>query len=200
MNSGIGVLRSNMEADSGKKSLGAFYTPLEIASEINQRLIRYWIDGENEISNTPFEFKIWAEKFNRFDRLQKNNLINRLNQLRISDPGVGGGAFILTMLPILERLYQVLFGTNVRTIEERIGMVQKHIWGWDISEDAIEVTLRCVTRWILGLPVYHAESSQDHQTALLQNALDPKDLHIYHRIKSQFAVKDFLSIRDSVTL
>ena len=125
------------------KDLGAIYTPKEISAYLCQNTIfPYILDKVNEYYRTQFEYKGYPAKF--MDQLDKEHLLYAMDvvkNLRILDPAVGMGHFLLAALTTLEEFYNYLVSKGLcswNQYEIKKWIITKNLFGVDISQEAIE--------------------------------------------------------------
>ncbi|HVR39308.1 MAG TPA: N-6 DNA methylase [Thermoanaerobaculia bacterium] len=104
------VFESLMAGDERARS-GSFYTPKPIVDVLTERAITEWLgDGG----------------------------IEKLESIAILDPACGSGAFLLSALGVIERLYRKLSGGNVpRDLRRRI--VERSLFGVDLEPEAVRL-------------------------------------------------------------
>jgi hypothetical protein len=103
------VFESLMAADERAAS-GSFYTPKEIVDQLTERAITEWLgDGG----------------------------IERLESITVLDPACGSGAFLLSALGVIERLYRSLTDDVPRDLRQRI--VARSLYGVDLKPEAVRL-------------------------------------------------------------
>jgi hypothetical protein len=108
------VFESLMAADERAAS-GSFYTPKEIVDVLTERAITHWL-GLGTVEG----------------RLEK------LQRITILDPACGSGAFLLSALGVIERLWRSLSGGDVpRDLRRRI--IAGSLFGVDLKPEAVRL-------------------------------------------------------------
>jgi N-6 DNA Methylase len=103
------VFESLMAADERAAS-GSFYTPKEIVDVLTERAITQWLgDGG----------------------------IEKLQRITVLDPACGSGAFLLSALGVIERLWQKLSDDVPRDLRRRI--VANSLYGVDLKPEAVRL-------------------------------------------------------------
>jgi hypothetical protein len=103
------VFESLMAADERAAS-GSFYTPKEIVDQLTERAITEWLgDGG----------------------------IEKLESITVLDPACGSGAFLLSALGVIERLYRSLTDDVPRDLRQRI--VARSLYGVDLKPEAVRL-------------------------------------------------------------
>jgi hypothetical protein len=103
------VFESLMAADERAAS-GSFYTPKEIVDHLTERAIVEWLgDGG----------------------------VEKLDTITILDPACGSGAFLLSALGVIERLYRSLATEVPRDLRQRI--VSRSLYGVDLKPEAVRL-------------------------------------------------------------
>lgn len=103
------VFESLMAADE-RAATGSFYTPKEIVDVLAERAIREWLgDGG----------------------------IEKLETITVIDPACGSGAFLLSALGVIERLWRELGGADLPDLRRRI--VSRSLFGVDLKPEAVRL-------------------------------------------------------------
>ena len=103
------VFESLMAADE-RAATGSFYTPKEVVDILTDRAIRSWLgDGG----------------------------IEKLETITVIDPACGSGAFLLSALGVIERLWRELGGPEDRDLRRRI--VSQSLYGVDLKPEAVRL-------------------------------------------------------------
>jgi hypothetical protein len=122
------VFESLMAADERAAS-GSFYTPKEIVDQLTERAITEWLgDGG----------------------------IEKLETITVLDPACGSGAFLLSALGVIERLYRSLATDVPRDLRQRI--VSRSLYGVDLKPEAVRL---CELRLWLAI-VSGSDASVEH--------------------------------------
>jgi len=126
------------------KDLGVIYTPKEISTYLCQNtVIPYILDKVNEYFGTQFEHKGYLGEI--LDQLDQQHLLlvmNVVKDLKIIDPAVGTGHFLLQALRILEEVYNYLIRKEICYWNEyqiKKWIVTRNLYGIDISQVAIDM-------------------------------------------------------------
>lgn len=126
------------------KDLGVIYTPKEISTYLCQNtIIPYILDKVNEYFGTQFEHKGYLGEI--LDQLDQQHLLlvmNVVKDLKIIDPAVGTGHFLLQVLRILEEVYNYLIRKEICYWNEyqiKKWIVTRNLYGIDISQVAIDM-------------------------------------------------------------
>lgn len=103
------VFESLMAADERAAS-GSYYTPKEIVDQLTERAITEWLgDGG----------------------------IEKLESITVLDPACGSGAFLLSALGVIERLYRARTTDVPRDLRQRI--VSRCLYGVDLKPEAVRL-------------------------------------------------------------
>ena len=103
------VFESLMAADE-RAATGSFYTPKEVVDILTERAIRAWL-GDGGIA--------------------------KLETLTVIDPACGSGAFLLSALGVIERLWRELGGADDPDLRRRI--VSRSLYGVDLKPEAVRL-------------------------------------------------------------
>ncbi len=127
------------------KDLGIVYTPKEIVYFLClHTIVPYIVDQINDHFNTDYYFHNDTEIKTFFLEMSRNQIefaYEIIQDIRILDPAVGLGFFLIESFNILEMIYEIFVSVDVVkldviSIRERI--VTKNLYGIDISDEAVE--------------------------------------------------------------
>lgn len=148
------ILGYIFEKSINQKDLGAVYTPEEITTYISRNTIYpYIVDRINEEFNAKFEYKsdITKDFLEKLNRNQLKKLLEIIKNLRVLDPAVGSGHFLVDAILSLEKVYQYLYSKDIigwSKFEIREYIIKENLFGVDILPGAIEI---CKLRMFLAL-------------------------------------------------
>jgi len=155
------ILGYIFEKSINQKELGAVYTPEEITNYIAKNTIHpYLIDRYNKLYKTEYTYSgnIINDLFTNVDKKQLTKFFNDvIKKMRILDPAVGSGHFLIDTISVLENIYlyfkkEEIIDWNNYEIKEYI--IRENLYGVDILPGAIEI---CKLRMFLNI----AESFKD---------------------------------------
>ncbi|GEM_PF-2812945 len=144
------ILGYIFEKSINKKDLGAVYTPEEITTYIARNTIHpYLLDRVNEKFSKDYEDL--NKIFEGDNKEHLRYLFEVLKNIKILDPAVGSGHFLVDAMVTLERIYHKLrdkeiLGWSNYQIREHI--IVNNLFGVDILEGAVEI---CKLRLFLAL-------------------------------------------------
>ncbi|MFX0152526.1 MAG: Eco57I restriction-modification methylase domain-containing protein [Candidatus Hodarchaeota archaeon] len=133
------------------KDLGAVYTPEDtpiIAFLCNKTIYSYILDRLNQHFGTKYHYR---DSFSVFQEIQKEYLKfleHVVKDIKILDPAVGSGHFLLEVVKTLEKIYHYLVEEDIREREDyeiHEWIICNNLFGVDISVEAVE---KCKTRLI----------------------------------------------------
>lgn len=142
----IGTVFENMLPEYERGSKGTFYTPRSESSFICRRALANYLGLVDMTSPDGKTFKDGL--FTHLEELQKGrsereirDFIDRLLSLRILDPAVGSGGFLLVMMQEIIALVQEAeaiagWKSDVESYKKRI---LPNLYGFDIESEAIEI-------------------------------------------------------------
>ncbi len=144
------VLGYIFEKSINKKSLGAVYTPEEITTYICKNTIHPFIlDGASE--KFGIEYKKIEDIFKKGIEEELKDAFVFIKDIKIIDPAVGSGHFLVDAMVVLERIYRKLREKGIldwSNFEIRNHIITENLYGVDILEGAIEI---CKLRLFLAL-------------------------------------------------
>ena len=121
------VNRDAQHERSHKKSLGSFYTSPHLAELIANESLNAWFDNRSE---TTIE-----------------HLLDLVQNLKILDPAVGAGAFLLAAANWLDKKRQEL-GEKSSTKKRRESIVRNSLFGVDIVSEAADECRLKLLHWV----------------------------------------------------
>jgi len=146
----LGTVFENMLPEYERGSKGTFYTPKEEISFICRRALANYLGYKDEIykdvKDGKWKFKdgleIYIEKLRELkSEKEVRQLKEKLLSIRILDPAVGSGGFLLVMMQEMIKLIQEAEATvgwfsDVKELKEKI---LPHLYGFDIEPEAVEI-------------------------------------------------------------
>jgi hypothetical protein len=110
----LGRVFESLMASDERAASGSFYTPREIVDVLTERAITHWLgDGGPDES------------------------LKKLQRITILDPACGSGAFLLSALGVIERLWRQLSGDVPRDLRRRI--ITNSLYGVDLKPEAVRL-------------------------------------------------------------
>ncbi|MBM7610143.1 hypothetical protein JOD29_003422 [Lysinibacillus composti] len=181
----LGRIFENMIIEEERSNTGSFYTPRNIINEIcKTSLIKYFSNKFETSLYNKFEYLILhLEDENLYSKQKKviidnqnteikdcsvykltmneaTKVLNELNQLKICDPAVGSGAFILGMLHILVEIKRKIslhsMASRINIFDSKKEIIKENLYGVDREEGAIDIAQ---LRLWLSLSVEHNANS-----------------------------------------
>ncbi|MFB6241208.1 MAG: Eco57I restriction-modification methylase domain-containing protein [Candidatus Nanosalina sp.] len=139
-------IKQDSKLQSGNKEIGAYYTPEDVVNYIvNENLWSYLQEEVPEASDFNDFDEFYEEYKSEEDILEKVN--ESLSELKIVDPGVGSGHFLISTANKLED-WRTKCGNDVDLYDLRKEVVLNNLYGVDIMEGATEI---CQLRFWLWL-------------------------------------------------
>jgi hypothetical protein len=120
--------RNTSELKNKKRELGSFYTPPNLARQITFETLNRWLNERPE--QTP------------------ENLLDHVKKVKILDPAVGAGVFLLVASEWLEETRQRL-GEETSIESRRKAIATQSIYGVDIENTAVETCRSQIMKWVL---------------------------------------------------
>ncbi|TXT60247.1 MAG: Modification methylase VspI [Promethearchaeota archaeon] len=137
---------SFLELHPNRKKKGTFFTDSEIAEFMIKRSIILFINNYNvSTSSLNQEFHFFSDLM---DLSEKNlsKCLKLLSKTKICDPTCGSGIFLLSYLNTISELTKKLSNDNYESI---IYSIVSNIFGFDLSEYSIKLTILKLIAWIL---------------------------------------------------
>ncbi|MFX0185756.1 MAG: Eco57I restriction-modification methylase domain-containing protein, partial [Candidatus Hodarchaeota archaeon] len=141
------------------KDLGAVYTPEDtpiISFLCNKTIYSYILDRLNQHFGTKYQY---SDPFSVFQEINKDHLVflvKIVKDIKILDPAVGSGHFLLEALNTLENIYHYLIKVDLckwNDFQIREWIVYNNLFGVDIS---LEAVTKCKTRLTSVLNSIHS--------------------------------------------
>lgn len=130
---------------SAGKDLGIVYTPKELTKFLcTHTIIPYILEKINQKFQTDYFFNGNKDFENIFDEMPLEYLIftyDLVKDIKILDPAVGIGYFLLESIHILIRLYNIFIKNYIVKLDEFSvieWLITQNIYGVDISQEAVE--------------------------------------------------------------
>jgi hypothetical protein len=134
-----------------RSSTGSFYTPREIVDYMVETSLKECLKTENlpeNVIENLFDTKYWTPT-EQFKKDFGQNILEKLNELKILDPACGSGAFPMGVLQKLTEIIHTLEPKNkdgklLTLYEIKLNILQNSIYGVDLLPIAVEISrLRC---------------------------------------------------------
>ncbi|TFG06344.1 hypothetical protein EU538_10400 [Candidatus Thorarchaeota archaeon] len=122
-----------------RRETGSFYTPAAIARYISGQTLNYWLQYR-------MGFSIAGRELDTLDRATKLRALQALRRVRIVDPALGAGIFLVEAANWLLILRRALDDTQpVSDIKWQI--VNENLFGVDILQDSVAASRRRLVLW-----------------------------------------------------
>jgi hypothetical protein len=141
--------------DEGDRSeRGTFYTPEPVATYVAQTALARYLAGAVDGLSTPESFALVADRTvpTTADAATVDAARDALEEIRVLDPAVGSGAFVIAVLDELVGASRALDRTcgRERGPVERVRAFLPRIYGVDVDADGIERCRLRVWLYLLG--------------------------------------------------
>lgn len=123
-----------------KKSTGSFYTPQDLAVLIANETLNRWLARRGGILNSD------VSNLSELDQALQMRLLELVKDIRILDPAVGGGAFLLAAADWLNTVRFAL-GDVLTAPEKRYDIVKNSLYGVDLVNLAVDTCKRNLVTW-----------------------------------------------------
>ena len=121
-----------------RKDSGAFYTPKEVVHYMCQQAIISYLSNDFE-SNAIEGLVIHENIESKYIKTHKEDIIKKLNSIKILDPAIGSGAFPMGMLHEIVNIILLLKPSIENIAQLKREIVQNSIYGIDIEYSAVEI-------------------------------------------------------------
>lgn len=128
------------EYERGKK--GAFYTPRPIVHYMCRESLKEYLCSSTSVPRYKIRELIEEEKIKPLSSSEIKSLYEALRVVKILDPAVGSGAFLVGMMQEILRLRKPLgekLGTKLTSAQLKREIIRFNLYGVDIEPEAIEI-------------------------------------------------------------
>ncbi len=125
---------------SVKKSTGSFYTPEYLANLITREVLFAWL---STIADRSIRH---SRDLGRIEPEQRKSLLSAIGEIKILDPSVGGGAFLLAAAELITKIRGELGDTEGEK-QRRHKIVTENLFGVDLDNNAIESCRTRLQEW-----------------------------------------------------
>ncbi|MCF2136925.1 MAG: N-6 DNA methylase [Candidatus Thorarchaeota archaeon] len=146
------------------RRIGSYYTPMGIAYYIASQAIAYWLAATTGID--IYE----PDDLLELDEIRRKALLARVERIRILDPAVGGGAFLMAAAQVLLRLRKLL-GDRRPDGHIRSEIVRHNLYGVDILPSAVECATLRLKLWSLDTASFLTNDLPTHLHIRVGNSL-----------------------------
>ncbi|TFG34829.1 hypothetical protein EU527_01255 [Candidatus Thorarchaeota archaeon] len=122
-----------------RKKLGSYYTPQNLANLIAWESLNAWFTKQWRGQKQP----------DSFSESEKKHLLKQIKHIRILDPSVGDGAFLISAADWLDRV-QINLGDRRPLKKRKRQIVETSLYGVDISSEATESCRKRLIEWSVG--------------------------------------------------
>ena len=126
-----------------KKSIGSFYTPQKLAAHISNEILDAWLVRKADLDSLD------ESNITGLHQRTKKLLLKLVKNIRILDPAVGGGAFLLAAADWLNHM-RMLLGDSFTSYERRCDIAKNSLYGVDLVEDATTACKQNLCRWCIS--------------------------------------------------
>ncbi|MHA2390778.1 MAG: Eco57I restriction-modification methylase domain-containing protein [Promethearchaeota archaeon] len=151
------------------KRLGITYTPQPVVDYIVLKAIKLYFEAYlnlPEISNSDSYYKALKQSLLENPGL-KNELIEKLQSIRILDPASGSGRFLISVAEALFKFHKIL-NSNLTDFKIKKKILQENVFGIEIETSAYIITKLRLIFWLM---------SDDTKIFETPN-FDPRNLHL----------------------
>lgn len=170
----LGKVYESLINEEDRHQAGIFYTPrIEIDYMCRLSLIEYLHDatGFSKEELIPFVMAPTDEKsLTELDNEKLQRLWSTLESVRVVDPAVGSGSFLVGMMNVLVQVYRAMaerLGRRQNEFALKKRIISENLYGVDVKDWAVRV---CELRLWLSLVIESEESQMDiYNQPLLPN-------------------------------
>ena len=129
-----------LSARSIKKSTGSYYTPAYLAELISAETIFAWISRLSRINIRK------REDLDCLSVEERLSLIEKMQSIKILDPSVGEGVFLLASANLLDDVF-VALGDNRTESQRRRSIASESLYGVDLASHGVKTSRWRIREW-----------------------------------------------------
>jgi hypothetical protein len=141
----LGSLFESMLPESERGDKGVFYTHQDEMLFMSREVLRVYLDRCRDLTNDQvyhLAYGLDLPQESKFEPKIAREIKDKVREIRILDPAVGSGGFLMAALQVLlevrGRLNKII-GTVEPDYDSKLEIIQKNIFGVDIEGEAIEL-------------------------------------------------------------
>ena len=141
--------RNKFEDKDKNKSCGSFYTPDQLSDFIVHNIIKIYLEEQCEAHNlfkNGMDFGV-LEKFLNANYNLKNNIEQKLLNIKILDPSCGSGRFLISSANLLLKLYKLLDEKSVEN-DVKKSIIEKNLYGMEIDKNSCLISKLRLIIWL----------------------------------------------------
>ena len=124
---------------AGNKRIGAYYTPGTITHHIVERTLDGWLESHLGCNLADLDPNAQTKK----------NMVKLLSEVKVLDPAVGSGAFLMAAAEHLVSLWRIC-GRNDSEYALRREIILNNLFGVDIMEGATDICMLRLWLWLVS--------------------------------------------------
>ena len=148
----LGKVFENLLESNERKSTGSFYTPREIVHYMCQQSLINYLETNTNIKREileKFVLEDYSLKLPKEIENNKERIDKFLREIKVADPAVGSGAFLVGMMSEIVKCRSSL-DKNKKIFDLKEECIEESLYGVDISPGAVDI---CQLRLWLSLIV-----------------------------------------------
>ncbi|MEA2033435.1 MAG: type IIL restriction-modification enzyme MmeI [Euryarchaeota archaeon] len=140
----LGKLFENVLAEKERGEKGTFYTPRPIVHYMCRESLKEYLAGITDIARYKVLALVEESSTGDLSDNEAERLYKALTAVRILDPAVGSGAFLVGLMHEIVRLKTTLAGKlkiKVTNAQLKREIIKSNLYGVDIEPEAIEIAM-----------------------------------------------------------
>jgi methylase of polypeptide subunit release factors len=140
----LGKLFENMLAEKERGAKGTFYTPRPVVHYMCRESLKEHLAGITDIARHKVLALVERSSTGDLSDDEAERLYKSLDEVRILDPAVGSGAFLVGLMHELIHLKTALadkLGRTVTNAQLKREIIKSNLYGVDIEPEAIEIAM-----------------------------------------------------------
>ncbi|GAB6137859.1 Eco57I restriction-modification methylase domain-containing protein [Halanaerobaculum tunisiense] len=135
----LGDLFEDLSKEVSRKKRGVFYTPQKIVYYMCQEGVVNYLAEELDIKDSRLRNLVFRGSSDKDLKKQATKIDNKLAQIKVCDPAVGSGAFVVGMLQTIVQLRSQL-NQELTTYQLKLETIKQALYGVDLDRQAVEIT------------------------------------------------------------
>jgi predicted RNA methylase len=133
---------ANSKIGMSRRDLGSYYTPQHLAKLIADETLDRWLARTGNLDKSRLK------RISELDKSHRQRILNVLRNIRVLDPAVGDGAFLLAAADWLNEARTKL-GDLSSSSERMVDIVKNSLYGVDVVNEAVDSCKENLVRWCM---------------------------------------------------
>jgi hypothetical protein len=140
--SSVQMTMANGKISMSRRELGSYYTPQHLAKLIADETLDRWLARIGSLDKSTLS------RISELNKLHRQKILKVLRNIRVLDPAVGDGIFLLAAADWLNEARTKL-GDNSSSSERMVDIVKNSLFGVDLVRQAVDSCKENLVRWCM---------------------------------------------------